>query len=165
MTAEVDNYLDFFARLVKQVNEVLHDLPPEALNWRPRPDQPGADAHATNSPAATTAHLAGSVRYWVGEVAGGRPAHRDRDAEFRTQASDAGELTARVAAAGELVRNALKKMPPEQLDGMAPAGAKEVSRRNAVVHALQHASIHLGHLQLTRQLWEASRSGSETKEP
>jgi hypothetical protein len=27
-----------------------------------------------------------------------------------------------------------------------------------VVQALTHASLHIGHMQITRQLWEASRS-------
>src|SRR4051794_35795658 len=89
MTAELDNYIDFVKQIEKQALEVLDGLPPEALNWRPLPEAPGVDAHATNSLAVMAAHLAGSMRHWVGEVAGGRPAHRDRDAEFRAQASQA----------------------------------------------------------------------------
>ena len=160
MTAELDNYIDFLKKIEKQALEMLDGLPPEALNWRPLPDAPGVDAHATNSLAGMAAHLAGSLRHWVGEVAGGRPAHRDRDAEFRAEAKEAGELTARVSEAAEFARAVLAKLPPQFLDEMVERNNEPVSRRHAVVHALTHASVHVGHMQITRQLWEASRSGS-----
>jgi uncharacterized damage-inducible protein DinB len=157
MTAELDNYIDFVKQIERQALEVLEGLPPEALNWRPLPETPGADAHATNSLAVMAAHLAGSVRHWVGEVAGGRPMHRDRDAEFRAQANEAGELTARVSEASEFARGVLAKLPPQFLDEMVERNNEPVSRRHAVVHALTHASVHVGQMQLTRQLWEAGR--------
>jgi uncharacterized damage-inducible protein DinB len=158
MTAELDNYIDFVKQIERQALEVLEGLPPEALNWRPLPEGAGTDAHATSSLAVLAAHLAGSVSHWVGEVAGGRPAHRDRDAEFRAQAGEAGELAARVSAAAEFARAVLAKLPPQFLDEMVERNKEPVSRRHAVVHALTHASVHVGQMQITRQLWEASRS-------
>jgi hypothetical protein len=155
MTAELDNYVDYLKRLEREALAPLEGLPPEALNWRPLPDRPGADAHITNSLAVVATHLAGSVRYWVGEVAGGRPAHRDRDAEFRAEAGEAGELVKRVSEAIQFARAVLDKLPPDQLDEVVEARGDMVSRRNAVVHALTHASIHVGHMEITRQLWEA----------
>jgi len=157
MTAEVDNYIDFLKQIEKQALEVLDDLPPEALNWRPLPDAPGTDTHVTNSLAVMAAHLAGSMRHWVGEVAGGRPAHRDREAEFRAQADQAGELTARVSETAEFAREVLAKLPPQHLDEVVERNGQTLSRRYAVVQALTHATLHIGHMQITRQLWEASR--------
>ncbi|MEP7357809.1 MAG: DinB family protein [Anaerolineales bacterium] len=157
MTAELDNYVDFLKQIERQAREVLEGLPADALNWRPLPDAAGADSHATNSLAVVVAHLAGSVRYWVGEVAGGRPAHRDRDAEFRVQAADVSELIQRVTEAAEYSQAVLAKLPAEHLDEMVERNGKPISRRHAIVHALTHASVHLGHMEITRQLWEASR--------
>ena len=156
-TPELDNYIDYLSQMERQAVEVLEGLPPEALNWRPLPDQQGADSHATNSLAVVVAHLAGSVRYWVGEVAGGRPAHRDRDAEFRVQSNDPGELIASVKSAAEYSRSVLARLPAEHLDEVVESRNKPVSRRYAIVHALTHAAVHLGHMEITRQLWEASR--------
>jgi hypothetical protein len=160
MTApELDNYTDFLKEIEREAIKVLDGLPPEALNWRPLPasSAPGADAHVTNSLAVVVTHLAGSVRYWVGEVAGGRPAHRDRDAEFRAEATQLSELSARVTGAAEFARGVLSKLPPHYLDEVVDRNGKPVSRRYAIVHALTHASIHIGHMEITRQLWEASR--------
>ena len=159
MTAELDNYVDFMKEIERQALGVLEGLPPEALNWRPLPDPTGAAAnsHVTNSLAVMAAHLAGSVRHWVGEVAGGRPAHRDRDAEFRAQAVDAAELRAQVSEAAEFASGVLARLPPEFLDEMVERRGQPVSRRHAVVHALTHASVHVGHMEITRQLWEASQ--------
>jgi hypothetical protein len=37
----------------------------------------------------------------------------------------------------------------------APTGDGEVVTRNwALLHALEHASLHLGHIQLTAQVWK-----------
>jgi len=158
MTAELDNYIDFVKKIEKQALEALDGLPPEALNWRPLPDAPGVDAHTTSSLAVMAAHMAGSMRHWVGEVAGGRPAHRDRDAEFRAKASQASESIARVSEASEFAREVLAKLPPQHLDEVVERDGQTLSRRYAVVQALTHASLHVGHMQITRQMWEASRS-------
>ena len=158
MTAELDNYIDFLKQIEKQALEVLDGLPPEALNWRPLPDAAGTDAHVTNSLAVMAVHLAGSMRHWVGEVAGGRPAHRDRDAEFRAQADQAGELTARVSETAEFAREVLAKLPAQHLDEVVERNGQTLSRRYAIVQALTHSTLHVGHMQITRQLWEASRS-------
>ncbi len=158
MTSEIDNYLDFLKEMEQGALDTLQGLPPEAVNWRPLPDTraPGADDHITNSLAVVAAHLAGSVRYWIGEVAGGRPEHRDRAAEFRVQAGDAAELTALVSGAADYARSVLARLPPEHLDETVERNGKPVGRRHAVVHALTHAFIHVGHMQMTRQLWDAS---------
>jgi hypothetical protein len=39
---------------------------------------------ATNSATMLVADLAGSESYWIKEVIGGQPIHRNRDAEFIT---------------------------------------------------------------------------------
>ena len=132
---------------------MLADLPPEAFNWRPLEGD-----ESTNSLASTLAHLTGSERYWVGEVAGERPAHRDRDAEFRVRAASAAELQALLDQAAAVTRDTLSTLAPAKLDETVKAGMRDeraVTRRWAVVHALEHIAVHVGHMQLTRQLWQA----------
>jgi uncharacterized damage-inducible protein DinB len=153
MTAELEEYLSFFEEYWGQVHKLLADLPPAALNWRPLE---GGDEHATNSLAATLTHVAGAQRYWVGDVAGGRPGQRDRAAEFKAQAGDAAELLGRLEAADEVARQVLNGLTSEQLDQTVESRGRTVSRRWAVLHALEHLALHTGHMQLTRLLWEAS---------
>ena len=89
MIAELDNYLERIEDLRGQISGLLADLPAEALNWRPIE---GRDDHVTNSLAVLTAHLAGAEHFWIAEVIGGRPATRDRDAEFAVVAATPAEL-------------------------------------------------------------------------
>ena len=152
MTAELDHYRQALERLHGEAAAVLDGLPPAALNWRPL--LAGGD-ESTNSLAMTVAHMAGSERFWVGEVAGERPAHRDRDAEFRVTAAGAEDLKALLDQALTVTRETLSAMPPASLEETVSVRDRSVTRRWAVLHALEHLAIHLGHLQLTRQLWQA----------
>lgn len=151
MLAEAETCLELFDNLRRDAAKVLEGLPPEALNWRPLA---GTDEHATNSLAATLAHLTGSQRYWVGQVVGGRDARRVREAEFRATAGDAAELLGQLEATHALVREVLGALRPGQLDEVVAAGERQVTRRWALLHALEHTALHVGHVQLTRQLWE-----------
>lgn len=150
MTPELEHYAQAFQRLHADAAAVLDNLPPEALNWRPLEGD-----ESTNSLAITVTHLAGSERYLVGEVAGGQPAHRDRDAEFRAQAASADELRALLDQAQAVTHAALGGLAPEKLDETVSFRDRSVTRRWAVLHALEHIAVHIGHMQLTRQLWEA----------
>jgi uncharacterized damage-inducible protein DinB len=155
MNTELAHYLQFFEWLHKELTELLAGLPVEAVNWRPVP-VPGDD-EVTNSAAALAAHVAGSLRFWVGEVAGGRPAHRNRPAEFKTEAPDGQALRAQLDGALDLVRDVLRGLEPATLDESLTLPNRTVTRRWAIVHAIEHAAIHLGHMQLTLQLWQAQR--------
>lgn len=154
MNPEIAHYQQAFERLHADAQAALAGLPPAALNWRPLEGD-----ESTNSLAITATHLAGSERFWVGEVAGERPAHRDRDAEFRATAATVADLQQALRAAGDVVHAALGGLTAEKLDELvhtrSPRGERDVTRRWAVLHALAHGHTHVGHMQLTRQLWEA----------
>ena len=152
MATELQEYLAFFGEYPREVDAVLAGLAPAALNWRPTET---GDQDVTNSLAVLVTHTAGSIEYWVVQVAGGRPVVRDRAAEFLVRASDAEALRQRLAAACAAAGQALQALTPEQLDETVSAGDRQVTRRWAVLHAIQHGSLHLGHMQLTRQLGEA----------
>ncbi len=152
MDSELEHHLSFFTALHRQIAEQLADLPPEALNWRPLE---GEGDEATNSIAALVTHLTGSERFFIGEVAGGRPAHRHRDAEFRARADGAESLRERLDEAGQFIGAVLSELQPETLDDQVSFRGRAVTRRWALMHALEHVGQHLGHIQLTRQLWKA----------
>src|SRR5688500_3063463 len=66
----------------------------------------------TNTVGILVRHLAGSEKYWIGEVVGGRPAHRNRDAEFgRDRVTKDGVLT-QIEQAGALTREVLGAVTP-----------------------------------------------------
>ena len=80
-----------FETLYRAIEAAVADLPAEALDWKPAPDM--------NSVTVLLTHTAGALRYWVGDVAGGRPSGRVRAAEFETRDVDAAELMGRLRAA------------------------------------------------------------------
>ncbi len=152
MTTELQEYMAFFADYPRQVGVLLEGLAPEALNWRPLET---GDQDVTNSLAVLVTHAAGAVEYWVVQVAGGRPVARNRAAEFQARATDVEALRQRLAAACEAAGQALQGLRPEHLDEVVEGRDRQVARRWALLHAVQHSSLHLGHMQLTRQLWDA----------
>lgn len=142
--------------LREQAGELIADLPVEALNWRPIE---GADDHATNSLAALAAHVAGAERFWIAEVIGRRPPTRDRDAEFATQAADAAEVQRRLEEVGSETREVLSNLSESELGSTREARGREVPVRWAILHVIDHTALHLGHMQLTYQLWMSGRAG------
>jgi len=154
MLLELDNYLTRLEDLRGQVRDLIADLPAEALNWRPIA---GAGDHATNSLAALATHVAGAEHFWIGEVVGRRPPTRDRDAEFATQVHDAAQLVDLLAGVGLETREVLTALTAADLDDVRPARGRSVPVRWGILHIVDHTALHLGHMQLTVQLWRGGQ--------
>lgn len=157
MLAEVAQYLNMIEDLRGQVGELVAGLPAEALNWRP---VPGEDDHATNSLAVLATHVAGSEHFWIAEVIAQRPATRVRPEEFRTVVESADVLQEWLAVVGRETREILPELDEETLaESRAVQGRTEpVPVRWAILHVIDHTALHLGHMQLTRQLWQGGRA-------
>jgi uncharacterized damage-inducible protein DinB len=133
--------------LHREIEAVLAGLPGEALNWRP--------TDRANSLYALVTHAAGAERFWLGEVVGGQPQRRDREAEFRAFGYDAEALLRVLGEAGALSRQVLTALRPESWAEPRAARGREYTVGWCVLHTISHTALHLGHMQLTRQLWEA----------
>jgi len=155
MLAELDNYLQRIEDLRRQVSELIADLPAEALNWRPTP---ASGHHATNSLAVLAAHIAGAEHFWIAEVVGGRPPTRDRDAEFATQTGDASEPCHLLEQTGAETAEVFSALSAVDLEGMREARGRTVSVRWSILHVIDHTALHLGHMQITYQLWTGGQS-------
>ncbi|MCX6029467.1 MAG: DUF664 domain-containing protein [Chloroflexi bacterium] len=151
MLPELVHYLQLLDDLRHQVRELIADLPADTLNWRPIADQ---DEHATNSLAVLAAHVAGAEHFWIAEVIGQRPATRDRDAEFRIAAADASDLLRRLDAGAAETAEVLSSLSETDLNGVRVARGREVTVRWGILHVIDHAALHLGHMQITYQLWK-----------
>jgi len=145
--------------LTDEVFAALEGLPVEGLNWRP--PLPNA-----NSPFAIATHIVGSGEWWILRNLCGQARTRDREAEFHAEATPAGlaPLRARFDAWLRECRAALAALPREEWERVRevprPAGEPRwLTGRQCMLHSLEHTALHLGHLQLTRQLWEAQRRG------
>jgi uncharacterized damage-inducible protein DinB len=152
---EVENYWQRLANLHRQITTLVSDLPEEALNWQPfeRLDEPVA-----NSLAGLASHVAGAEHFWIGEVIGRRPVTRDRDAEFVTQVSDPAELVTRLAQTLSQSREILQALGETDLADTRSVRGETVPVRWALLHVVDHCALHLGHMQLTYQLWQGGQS-------
>ena len=155
MLSELDNYLQRIEDLRRQVRGLITDLPVEALNWHPIE---GDEGHVTNSLAVLAAHIAGAEHFWIAEVVAGRPTTRDRDAEFATHVTDAAELVRLLEKAEAETREVLSALRESDLDGVREAGGRTVPVRWCILHVIDHTALHLGHMQLTYQLWKGGPS-------
>lgn len=127
------------------------------LNRRPA----GEDS---NGIAVLVTHAFGSTRSWLSLAVGASLPDRDRDAEFLVVVEDAGAFMATFDATASACRDLLDTDEPFDpgRTGTAPwltYGSDEpVTAAWALLHALEHLREHVGHAQLTRQLWD-ERSG------
>ena len=140
-------------RQLRKIGDELADVSDEALN-RELAIQP------TNTLFQLGTHVAGSARYWAITCAGGTDFHRRRETEFA--ASGRGEeLRADLDLLVDQIHESLDPLTGADLNrptGGDPkfhstGGSEEpLPLRDAVLHALEHTALHLGHIQITRQL-------------
>lgn len=113
----------------------------------------------TNTLFALATHLVGAGEFWALVVAGGRSIPRDRAAEFHASGS-LSELSTRYERWIAGVHEVLAALEPDRMEQRVdvnryrstPTTSEEVSVREALLHAVEHSALHLGHIQITRQL-------------
>ena len=113
----------------------------------------------TNTLFALATHLVGAGEFWVLVVAGGRNIPRDRLAEFQASGSLA-DLTARYERWIAGLHEVLDALLPDQMEQRidlsryrsTSSGSEKVSVREALLHAVEHSALHLGQIQITRQI-------------
>jgi uncharacterized damage-inducible protein DinB len=142
--------------LREQTAELIAGLPAEALNWRPIE---GGDDHVTNSLAV----MAGAEHFWIQEVIGGQPPTRDRPAEFVTEVDSPQPLLEKLKATGRETRQVLAGLTAADLNGVRQAGDRTVPTRWAILHVIDHTALHLGHMQITYQLWSRGRAADSPR--
>jgi len=160
MLPECANYLKMLDDLRGQIARLIAGLPAEALNWRPIE---GEDEHATNSLAVLAAHVAGSEHFWIHEIIGGQAPTRDRPAEFVTEADGPGPLLEKLKANEQATRDVLAGLTAADLDGTRQAGDRTVPMRWAILHAIDHTALHLGHMEITYQLWTSGQAADSPR--
>jgi len=124
----------------------------------------------SNTLCALATHLVSAGEFWVLVLVGKREIPRNRPAEFFATGR-AQDLLPRYECWIQDVHEVLDSFPNERLSEPAtpPAGysLSTASQRersdvyHALLHAVEHSALHLGHLQLTRQFLGYAPPGSE----
>jgi uncharacterized damage-inducible protein DinB len=142
------DYQERLQTLHRAIDQVLATLPQEALDWKA-----GA---AMNSVAVLVAHVAGSEQFWIGDMTVRGATARVRAKEFETGNLDKATLQAHLdAALADSAQNIaqLNLGDLERLCAM-PYHGQIYTIGWALLHALEHIGIHVGHLEMIKQLWE-----------
>jgi uncharacterized damage-inducible protein DinB len=150
-SAEVQTILAELEGLWAEYKEILQSVDPAALDFRPGP--------GFNSICAIATHVAGSQTWWMAAVLGGENAKRDRPAEFLAAGIDAQTLVEKLDESSDIVNRYADPLEIERLDETRPYRDREVTVRYILTRVLAHTALHLGHMQITRQLWELKREG------
>jgi uncharacterized damage-inducible protein DinB len=153
--SELEGYLQQLEDLHGQIGDLITDLPSQALNWRPTER---VDDHATNSLAALATHVAGSEQFWITETVGGRHISRDRAAEFLVEVTDFAELHRLLEKVAVETKEVLSTLSKSDLNSVREVQGKTITVRWCILHVIEHAALHLGHMQLTYQLWTGGKS-------
>jgi uncharacterized damage-inducible protein DinB len=144
----IEPHYKLIENLVERMDGLFSDLPHEALDWTPDPGM--------NSMTILIVHITGALQYWVGEILGGEPVQRDRSAEFQAENLSKGELHNRLNATLAQVKRVFEKVTLADLEGERYSTIHKdyFNGAFALAHALEHTALHVGHMEITRELWE-----------
>jgi uncharacterized damage-inducible protein DinB len=144
---------DRFRELHGEILRDLDVLPPEALDWKPGPEM--------NSVSVIIVHLTGAERFWVGDVIMQDSSSRNREAEFRVAGMSKADLIQRLNETEAYLTAAFEKLSLSDLDTERthPRQGNQITVASALLHPLEHTGTHVGHIQLTVQLWRQRSAG------
>lgn len=153
MNADVALYNSELQRRIDKICGAIEGMTADQLNWRP-------SISDANSCYVIATHTLGNIRAWALGICCGHEIARDRPAEFRAEGHEAAPLIERARALKRAIEEALGALDPSTLDEERPArqelwgagSARPVTGREALLHAIEHAAEHLGHIELTRDL-------------
>ena len=149
---EVQIFDEYLRDLIGQIGETLDGLTDEQVNRIP-------DLNEANSLCVIATHALECARSYVLDIACGLDVGRDRPAEFaakksaeelRKVARELGPEIGRALAEMDLSRLDFRSLPRQEVWGTGET--REVSGRWVLAHMVEHLSIHLGQMQITRDL-------------
>jgi DinB superfamily len=142
--------LTLFRQLHEQLREDVSGLDADALNWVP--------TAGANSIATIITHIIGSEAETLRSLAD-LPCERDREAEFRCGECSLDQIRPLLDEADVLLAVVKPQIGVERLESRIslPTRPPEEARSGLawLVGNYGHAREHLGHVQLTRQLYES----------
>lgn len=150
MTPEGEGFLKYILLAQNGILRELEAVSPEALNWP-------LGVPETNTLYASAFHAASGTDYWVTVYVGGGAQPRNREAEFTTQ-GDLRSIQARWQQTADNAQTVLQRLAPADYEAMRQVRLGNTPQsftvRECLLHVVEHVNLHVGHIQLARQLWE-----------
>jgi hypothetical protein len=157
MTPEIQLLGTYLRAKIDEILAAVAALTDEELNTVP-------DIPSANSCYVIATHVFGNMRASVLGIACGVPVHRVRSEEFEASGTIVALADSGRRLSGEIA-GALAALDPSALDERLVPSQElwgdgiphEQSRREALLHPLEHAGVHLGQIMLTVDLLTAKR--------
>lgn len=148
----MDPFVAPFAEALDRVHDDIYQLvepmTDETINWW--------HPNLANTVGILLRHIAGSERYWIVQVVGGRAVMRDRAAEFERERLAKAPLVSDLRAAQAEARGVLASLTADDLAQTVEVpfrgSARAVPRQWAVTTSLMHTAYHHGQIQLFAKL-------------
>ena len=129
---------------------IVADLPPEALLWKP--------GNEMGTLAGIVAHTMYCEAYAYRRAAGEDAEFDEEDANRNTWASTdtLEQANARIVAGDTVMKRILPEMTVERMNARFTAWGQDSTQSGGdlIAEAAMHTTMHWGHMQMTRQLWE-----------
>lgn len=151
---ETEQHLQRIGILREKVSDLIAAAPDESLNWLP---EGGVVPTGFNSLAVLATHIAGTEHYWISEVVGKRPSVRDREAEFAARSDHNQPLLQMLELTGKETCEILAGLTDADLDTLVDVEGEKISIRWCLMQVASHTALHLGHMQVTFQLWNQGK--------
>ena len=152
---------ELLERQLAQFREALEGIPEEDLNtWKPSGEDAGGGE--MNTFAALAVHIAAAGTWRVFQQVYGDEVHRDREAEFRATATH-DEIAQLFDTWLAGYRERLERPVQPDLRSLPDTPREDHpdwTRMRWLLTTLDHTALHLGHVQIHRQLWTAERGRS-----
>ena len=136
----------------------VEGVPAEDINhWKP-----ALGLEDINTFYALLTHLISSGEWWILAIAAGKPSNRKRASEF-VATGDVASLRTRADQWLDSVHDFFETLSADDLSRTVTfTGPRTGEQGNAtvaycLVHSVEHAATHLGHLHIERQIWNAER--------
>jgi len=153
---ELRVYAAYIRRIALEAVATLQDLSAGQLNWK-------TGEYWSNTMFAIATHMVAMGEYWVLCLVGGADIVRARQAEFHAVGS-AAEIVLRLhdwsqacdvlcIGLGSEVLDEIAQVPIEYFQS-GGFGSGALSKRECLMHVVEHSALHLGQLQILRQLVE-----------
>ena len=160
-TSELGTYRRLFDEKYAELEELLADLPAEALLWRPFSVSPwkgeaGSLGWLIAHGMSSTVYLLRRAEWAMGRIEWDAVDGDQGREEFGPADRDPAHLLARAGRTCEYVHVFLDSLSAADLEASRPHPRRPervFTARYDTVHAIEHLSQHIGHAQLTRQLW------------
>lgn len=148
------DYLNRFDDIFNQIEEAIVNLPTEGLNWVPGEEM--------NSIAVLTIHALKSSRYWIGDMVLQDDSQRVREEEFIVKGAEVESLLKLLSETKEYLHNHINDYANKDFSQEVTTDDHQQNFTVGwcMLHALEHAASHLGHIQVTKQIWEQKINNS-----